>query len=96
MRAAGVKMLVFSSTAAVYGDPLQMPVNESFPLSATSPYARSKIMVEEILDDLHRADPTWRIAKLCYFNPVGAHQSGKIGENPKGVPTSRCRLWLKA
>jgi UDP-glucose 4-epimerase len=86
MRASGIKVLVFSSTAAVYGERAQAPVEESFPLSATNPYARSKIIVEEILDDLYRADSSWRIAKLRYFNPVGAHPSALLGESPKGLP----------
>jgi UDP-glucose 4-epimerase len=88
MRASGVKALVFSSTAAVYGNSAQIPVEESFPLTATTPYARSKIIVEEILDDLFRADNSWRIAKLRYFNPVGAHPSALLGENPKGLPNN--------
>jgi UDP-glucose 4-epimerase len=88
MRASGIKVFVFSSSAAVYGDPAQTPVEESFPLSATNPYARSKIIVEEILDDLYRAGSSWRIAKLRYFNPVGAHPSALLGENPKGSPNN--------
>ncbi len=88
MQAAGIKVFVFSSTAAVYGDPAQTPVEESFPLSATNPYARSKIIVEEMLDDLYRAGSSWRIAKLRYFNPVGAHPSALLGENPKGSPNN--------
>ena len=88
MLAAGVKVLVFSSSAAVYGEPAQVPVDESFPFCPTNPYARSKAMVEEILDDLYRSDPSMRIAKLRYFNPAGAHESGKIGEDPKGTPNN--------
>lgn len=88
MGRAGVKRFVFSSSAAVYGDAARMPIDESFPLAATNPYARSKIMVEEILEDLHRADSTWCIAKLRYFNPVGAHESGQLGENPKEAPAN--------
>jgi len=88
MAAAGVKTLVFSSSATVYGDPASVPIREDFPLSATNPYGRSKLMTEEILRDLMRADPSWRIALLRYFNPVGAHASGLIGEDPAGVPNN--------
>jgi UDP-glucose 4-epimerase len=88
MRASGIKVFVFSSTAAVYGERAQTPVEESFPLCATNPYARSKIIVEEMLDDLYCADSSWRIAKLRSFNPVGAHPSALLGENPKGLPNN--------
>jgi UDP-glucose 4-epimerase len=88
MEKFGVKMLVFSSSATVYGDPASVPITEDFPLSATNPYGRSKLMIEEILRDVARADPTWRIALLRYFNPVGAHESGLIGENPSGIPNN--------
>jgi len=84
----GVKTLVFSSSATVYGDPHAVPVREDFPLSATNPYGRSKLMIEEILGDLSRADPAWRIMLLRYFNPVGAHASGQIGEDPDGIPNN--------
>lgn len=84
----GVRALVFSSSATVYGDPASVPIREDFPLSATNPYGRSKLMIEEILRDLHRADPRWRIALLRYFNPVGAHPSGRIGEDPNGIPNN--------
>lgn len=84
----GVKTLVFSSSATVYGDPASVPIVEQFPLSATNPYGRSKLMIEEMLRDLAVADPTWRIALLRYFNPVGAHQSGLIGEDPNGIPNN--------
>lgn len=83
-----VKNLVFSSSATVYGDPETVPIKEDFPLSATNPYGRTKLMIEEILRDLHIADDTWNIALLRYFNPVGAHKSGKIGENPSGIPNN--------
>jgi len=83
-----VKSLVFSSSATVYGDPHAVPIYEHFPLSATNPYGRSKLMIEELLRDLQRADPTWRIALLRYFNPVGAHESGLIGEEPSGIPNN--------
>ncbi len=88
MAAAGVKTLVFSSSATVYGDPHAVPIREDFPLSATNPYGRSKLMIEEILRDLYRADDSWRIALLRYFNPVGAHASGLIGEDPNGIPNN--------
>ena len=88
MAAAGVKTLVFSSSATVYGDPASVPIRENFPLSATNPYGRSKLMIEEMLRDLYRADASWHIALLRYFNPVGAHASGLIGEDPNGVPNN--------
>jgi UDP-glucose 4-epimerase len=84
----GAKTLVFSSSATVYGDPASVPIREDFPLSATNPYGRSKLMIEEILRDLHKAEPDWRIALLRYFNPVGAHESGLIGEEPNGIPNN--------
>lgn len=84
----GVYQLVFSSSATVYGDPHTVPIKEDFPLSATNPYGRSKLMIEEMLRDLHTADPRWRIALLRYFNPVGAHASGLIGEDPNGIPNN--------
>jgi UDP-glucose 4-epimerase len=84
----GVKTLVFSSSATVYGDPASVPILETFPLSATNPYGRSKLMVEDILRDLSKAEPDWRIALLRYFNPVGAHESGLIGEEPNGIPNN--------
>jgi UDP-glucose 4-epimerase len=88
MGRAKVKTLVFSSSATVYGDPASVPIREDFPRSATNPYGRSKLMIEDILADLHRAEPDWRIALLRYFNPVGAHTSGLIGEDPQGVPNN--------
>lgn len=84
----GVRTLLFSSSATVYGDPASVPITEEFPLSATNPYGRSKLMVEEILRDLHRAEPAWALGILRYFNPVGAHESGRIGEDPTGVPNN--------
>lgn len=84
----GCKSLVFSSSATVYGDPASVPIREDFPLSATNPYGRSKLMIEDILRDLAKAEPDWRIALLRYFNPVGAHQSGLIGEEPSGIPNN--------
>jgi UDP-glucose 4-epimerase len=88
MQEAGVKTIVFSSSATVYGDPDRVPVTETFPRSFTNPYGASKIMVEDILADLYQAEPGWRIARLRYFNPVGAHKSGLIGEDPKGTPNN--------
>lgn len=83
-----VKNLVFSSSATVYGDPQTVPITEDFPISATNPYGRTKLMIEQILQDLYVADPTWNIALLRYFNPVGAHPSGRIGEDPNGIPNN--------
>jgi UDP-glucose 4-epimerase len=88
MAEAGVKTLVFSSSATVYGDPRSVPIREDFPLSATNPYGRSKLMVEDILGDIAHADASWHIALLRYFNPVGAHESGLIGEDPHGIPNN--------
>lgn len=84
----GVTQLIFSSSATVYGDPATVPILEDFPLQATNPYGRSKLMIEEILRDLALSAPAWRIALLRYFNPVGAHESGTIGENPRGIPNN--------
>ena len=83
-----VKDLVFSSSATVYGDPERVPVTEDFPLSATNPYGRTKLMIEEMLGDLYSSDPSWNIAILRYFNPIGAHESGEIGEDPNGIPNN--------
>lgn len=88
MQECNVKTLVFSSSATVYGDPVRLPLTEDHPLSPTNPYGRSKLMVEEMLRDLHRSDNTLRIAILRYFNPVGAHASGLIGEDPQGMPNN--------
>jgi UDP-glucose 4-epimerase len=88
MQRLGIKTIVFSSSATVYGDPEYLPLDESHPLRATNPYGRTKLMIEEILRDLYHADPTWRIAILRYFNPVGAHESGLIGEDPQGIPNN--------
>ena len=88
MRDAGCLRMVFSSSATVYGDPDTVPIKEDFPLSATNPYGRSKLMIEDILRDLYRSDHRWRIAILRYFNPVGAHESGMIGEDPTGIPNN--------
>lgn len=94
MAAQGVKNLVFSSSATVYGDPHCVPITESFPLQATNPYGRTKLFIEEILRDTSRADTLnqsthpWKIAILRYFNPIGAHESGLIGEDPNGIPNN--------
>ncbi|MBV5284576.1 MAG: UDP-glucose 4-epimerase GalE [Methyloversatilis sp.] len=88
MAEAGVKTLAFSSSATVYGDPASVPIREDFPTGPTNPYGRSKWMVEYLLQDLVVADPSWRIALLRYFNPVGAHESGLIGEDPNGLPNN--------
>ncbi len=88
MRRASVKSFVFSSSATVYGVSSSEPLREEFPRSAVNPYGRSKLIVEDILADLHHAEPDWRIARLRYFNPVGAHESGLIGEDPKGAPNN--------
>lgn len=84
----GIRQLVFSSSATVYGEPNTVPVTEDAPTSATNPYGRSKLIVEQMLSDLIQADPTWRIATLRYFNPVGAHESGLIGEDPRDIPNN--------
>lgn len=84
----GVRKLVFSSSATVYGDPANLPIQEDFPLSATNPYGRSKLMIEEMLRDLYVSDDSWEIVLLRYFNPVGAHESGRIGEDPNDIPNN--------
>ena len=88
MKNHNVHNLVFSSSETVYGDPDKVPITEDFPLSATNPYGRSKLMIEEILCDLYVSDSAWNIAILRYFNPVGAHSSGRIGEDPNGIPNN--------
>lgn len=88
MQCANCKTLVFSSSATVYGDPASVPIFEDFPRSATNPYGRSKIIIEDVLHDLQHADADWKIACLRYFNPVGAHPSGLIGEDPCGIPNN--------
>lgn len=88
MKKYKVKNFVFSSSATVYGDPHTVPITEEFPLSATNPYGRTKLMIEEILRDLYKSDNTFNIAILRYFNPVGAHSTGLIGEDPKGIPNN--------
>lgn len=88
MKKFKVKKIVFSSSATVYGNPKTTPISEDFPLSATNPYGRSKLMIEDILRDLYISDNEWRVALLRYFNPVGAHKSGRIGEDPNGIPNN--------
>ena len=88
MARAGCRQLVFSSSATVYGDARNMPIREDAPCSATNPYGRTKLMIEEFLHDLELSDPAWKIARLRYFNPVGAHESGLLGENPRGIPNN--------
>ena len=88
MQNCGVTTLVFSSSATVYGEPQRLPLAEDHPLSATNPYGRSKLVIEDMLRDMYRAHPDWRIAILRYFNPVGAHESGLIGEDPQGTPNN--------
>lgn len=89
MRQHGVKSIVFSSSATVYGDPAFVPITEECPMGEiTNPYGRTKGMLEQILTDLHTADPEWKVMLLRYFNPIGAHETGRIGENPKGIPNN--------
>lgn len=88
MKEAGVFRFVFSSSATVYGDPHIVPIQESFPLSTTNPYGRTKLMVEDVCRDLSASDDRWQIALLRYFNPAGAHPSGRIGEQPNGIPNN--------
>ncbi len=88
MQEYGVKKMVFSSSATVYGHPDKVPIKEDFPLKPVNPYGRTKFMIEEILKDVYEADNTWGISLLRYFNPVGAHSSGRIGEDPNGIPNN--------
>ena len=88
MQAHDVKKIIFSSSATVYGDPASVPILEDFPISATNPYGQSKLMVEEIMRDLYKSDDSWNISLLRYFNPVGAHASGLIGEDPSDIPNN--------
>ena len=82
------KRIVFSSSATVYGNPASVPITEDFPLSTTNPYGETKLMIERILKDLHASDPEWSVSILRYFNPIGAHKSGMIGEDPQGIPNN--------
>ena len=95
MDAHDVRALVFSSSATVYGDPASLPILEDFPLSVTNPYGRTKLMVEDMLRDMSLADSRWQFALLRYFNPVGAHESGLIGEDPQGIPNNLCPFIAK-
>lgn len=88
MKMFGVKRMVFSSSATVYGDPNTVPITEDFPLSSTNPYGRTKLIIEKLLSDIYDSDPEWSVALLRYFNPVGAHESGRIGEDPNGIPNN--------
>ncbi|MDD6237437.1 MAG: UDP-glucose 4-epimerase GalE [Clostridiales bacterium] len=88
MQAHNVKKMVFSSSATVYGTPKTVPIDETFPLSTTNPYGSTKLMIEQILRDIYTADHDWSIALLRYFNPIGAHKSGLIGEDPNGIPNN--------
>lgn len=88
MKETGVKRIIFSSSATVYGTPQYLPLDENHPLSVTNPYGRTKLQIEEILEDLCVSDPEWSAVCLRYFNPIGAHESGLIGENPQGIPNN--------
>ncbi len=88
MQKHGVFNIVFSSSATVYGMPKTVPITEDFPLSTTNPYGSTKLMIERILEDIHTSNPKWSITLLRYFNPIGAHKSGKMGEDPKGIPNN--------
>ena len=88
MSESNVKKIVFSSSATVYGNPKSLPIKEDFPLSTTNPYGSTKLMIEDILRDLYKSDNNWSIAILRYFNPIGAHRSGLIGEDPNGIPNN--------
>jgi UDP-glucose 4-epimerase len=88
MNATACRTLVFSSSATVYGDPASVPITESFPRSHTNPYGHSKLVIEDMLTALQASDPSWKVAVLRYFNPVGAHPSGLIGEDPRGTPNN--------
>lgn len=88
MQKFGVKRMVFSSSATVYGMPDRVPISEDFPLGATNPYGHTKLMIEQILRDVYNSDNSWSIALLRYFNPIGAHESGRIGEDPNGIPNN--------
>ena len=88
MKRYNVKKLVFSSSATVYGMPKTVPISEDFPLNVTNPYGRTKLMIEKILQDIYASDKQWGVAILRYFNPIGAHESGRIGEDPRGIPNN--------
>jgi UDP-glucose 4-epimerase len=84
----GVKKIIFSSSATVYGDPERLPIDENCRLTTTNPYGSTKLMMESIMQDVQKADPAWNVILLRYFNPVGAHESGRIGEDPQGIPNN--------
>ena len=88
MKKSGCKNMVFSSSATVYGKPETVPIREDFPTSVTNPYGRTKLMIEDMLKDLYKSDPSWNVILLRYFNPIGAHESGRIGEDPSGIPNN--------
>ena len=88
MEEHGLRRIVFSSSATVYGDPTSLPINETSPTSATNPYGGTKLVIERILEDLAASDPAWKVILLRYFNPIGAHESGRIGEDPRGIPNN--------
>ena len=88
MKKAGCKNMVFSSSATVYGKPETVPIREDCPTSVTNPYGRTKLVIEDILKDLYKSDPSWNVILLRYFNPIGAHESGRIGEDPSGIPNN--------
>lgn len=88
MAAYNCKNIIFSSSATVYGDPVTVPITEDFALSATNPYGRTKLMLEEVMTDLYKSDKDWNVVLLRYFNPIGAHESGELGENPRGIPNN--------
>ena len=88
MEEVNCKNIIFSSSATVYGDPHTVPILEDFPLSVTNPYGRTKLMIEEMLTDIYKADANWNVVLLRYFNPIGAHESGDLGENPNGIPNN--------
>jgi len=97
MEKYGVKSIVFSSSATVYGEPKELPLHEGMPIgAATNPYGESKIIIERVLEDIYKSDNSWSIVSLRYFNPVGAHQSGLIGENPKGIPNNLMPLIIRS
>ena len=96
MRNHGCKNIIFSSSATVYGDPAEIPITENCPKgTCTNPYGWTKSMLEQILTDVHTSDPEWNVVLLRYFNPIGAHKSGKIGEDPKGIPTTCFPTWRR-
>ena len=88
MKKSGCKNMVFSSSATVYGKPETVPIREDFPTSVTNPYGRTKLVIEDMLKDLYKSDPSWNVILLRYFNPIGAHESGRIGEDPSGIPNN--------